>query len=199
MKIFFLKLVDSPRTDFIFFISSSFIKRFKEVEYTKKYIDTERIPFDESDPKECHRLIANYFQELVPREKEYYIHHFSIKKGPNYYGLIFGTNHSLGMEKFLRVCWQEDKYSGESSFNIDNDFQSDELFYDEEHTNKKEKIKEEIKKKVLSGEITDNKTGLKYALKNRCLPEVFVTTISELEKNKLIRCFPKIRNCSEIT
>jgi three-Cys-motif partner protein len=42
----FLKLVESPRTDFIFFISSSFIKRFRELDYTKRYIDTERIPFD---------------------------------------------------------------------------------------------------------------------------------------------------------
>jgi three-Cys-motif partner protein len=192
----FLKLVDSPRTDFIFFISSSFIKRFKKVEQTKKYIDTGKIPFDESDSKECHRLIADYFEQLIPQGKEYYIHHFSIKKGPNYYGLIFGTNHSLGMEKFLRVCWRADKYSGESSFNIDNDFQSNELFYDEEHTNKKERIKNEIKKKILSGEIANNKTGLKYALKKRCLPEVFVSTVSELEKNNLIRCYPKFNGQS---
>jgi hypothetical protein len=192
----FLKLVDSPRTDFIFFISSSFIKRFKEVEHTKKYIDTEKIPFDESDSKECHRLIADYFEQLVPRGKEYYIHHFSIKKGPNYYGLIFGTNHSLGMEKFLRVCWRHDKFSGESNFNIDNDEPVDSLFYTGETTNKKEKIKKEIKKSILSGKITDNKSGLKYALKKRCLPEVFVSTISELEKNKFIRCHPKFNGQS---
>jgi three-Cys-motif partner protein len=188
----FLRLVDSPRTDFIFFISSSFIKRFKEIEYTKKYIDTERIPFDESNPKECHRLIADYFQKLVPDEKEYYIHHFTIKKGPNYWGLIFGTNHTLGMEKFLRVCWKEDIYSGESNFNIDNDEPVDSLFFTGETTNKKEKIKDDIKKKILSGEITNNKDGLKYALKNRCLPEIFVSVILELEKNKLVKCFPKI-------
>jgi three-Cys-motif partner protein len=192
----FLKLVDSPRTDFIFFISSSFIKRFKEVGYTKRYIDTERIPFNESDPKECHRLIADYFQKLVPQKKEYYIHHFTIKKGSNYWGLIFGTNHSLGMEKFLRVCWKHDKFSGESNFNIDDDEPVDSLFYTGETTNKKERIKDDIKKKILSGEISDNRKGLKYALKNRCLPELFVTTVSELEKDKHIRCFPKLNKQS---
>ena len=36
----FLKLVDSPTTDFIFFISSSTIKRFKEHDVIKKYFDT---------------------------------------------------------------------------------------------------------------------------------------------------------------
>jgi three-Cys-motif partner protein len=192
----FLKLVDSPRTDFIFFISSSFIKRFKEVEYTRRYIDTERIPFDESDPKECHRLIADYFQRLIPEGKEYYVHHFTIKKGRNYWGLIFGTNHTLGMEKFLRVCWKEDIYSGESNFNKDNDIPSDWLFYTGETTNKKEKIKDIIKKKILSGEIADNRSGLKYALKNRCMPELYVSVIQELEKNKIIKCTPKINRQS---
>jgi hypothetical protein len=188
----FLKLVNSPHTDFIFFISSSFIKRFKEVEYTKKYIDTARIPFDESDPKECHRLIADYFEELVPQEKDYYIHHFSIRKVPNYYGLIFGTSHSLGMEKFLRVCWRQDKFSGESNFNIDNDEPVDSLFYTGETTNKKEKVKDEIKSKILLGEIVDNRSGLKYTLKRRCLPDLFVDVVTELEKAGLITCFPKL-------
>jgi three-Cys-motif partner protein len=192
----FLKMVDSPHTDFIFFISSSFIKRFKEVPYTKKYINTEKIPFNESDPKECHRLIADYFQELIPKGKEYYIHHFSIKKGPNYYGLIFGTNHTLGMEKFLKVCWKQDKFSGESDFNIDNDEPVDSLFYTGETTNKKERVKDDIKAKILSGEITDNRIGLRYALKNRCLPDVFVSTVTELEQKKLIKCLPKINRQS---
>jgi three-Cys-motif partner protein len=188
----FLKLVDSPHTDFIFFISSSFIKRFKEVGYTKKYFDTERIPFDESNPKECHRLIADYFEKLVPQGKEYYLHHFSIKKDHNYYGLIFGTNHTLGMEKFLRVCWKHDKFSGESDFNIDNDYPEDSLFFTRETTNKIEKVKNEIKNKILTGEITDNIRGLKFTLKKRCLPEVFVSVISDMEKNKQVKCFPKI-------
>jgi three-Cys-motif partner protein len=188
----FLKLVDSPRTDFIFFISSSFIKRFKEIDSTKKYIDTDRINFDESNPKECHRLIADYYQRLIPEGKEYYIHHFTIKKGANYWGLIFGTNHTLGMEKFLRVCWKYDNFSGESNFNIDNDEPFDSLFYTGETTNKKEKIKDDIKKKILSEEITDNRSGLKYALKNRCLPALFVDVATELEKAGLVTCFPKL-------
>ncbi|MDR2409200.1 MAG: three-Cys-motif partner protein TcmP [Bacteroidales bacterium] len=192
----FLKLVNSPRTDFIFFISSSFIKRFKEIDSTKKYIDTDRINFDESDPKECHRLIADYYQKLIPKSKEYYIHHFTIKKGPNYWGLIFGTNHTLGMEKFLRVCWKVDIYSGESNFNKDNDIPIDSLFYTGETSNKKERVKVEIKNKIFSREIKKNIDGLKYALKNRCLPEIYVSVIQELEKNKMIKCSPKINRQS---
>jgi len=192
----FIKLVNSPHTDFIFFISSSFIKRFKEHEHTKKYIDTENIPFDESNVKECHRLIADYYQKLIPQEKEYYIHHFTIKKSSSYLGLIFGTNHSLGMEKFLKVCWKHDPYSGESNFNIDDDYPKGSLFYDEKTTNKKEKVKTVIKNKIISGEISDNINGIKFTLKNRCQPDVFISIVQEMEKSKLISCSPKMNRQS---
>ena len=47
------------------------------------------------------------------------------------------------MKKFLRVCWKEDVYSGESNFNKDNDIPVDWLFYTGETTNKKQRIKME--------------------------------------------------------
>lgn len=82
----FIKLTKAPKTDFIFFIASSFIDRFKQHPAVKKYFDTSQIEFDNVQPKERHRLIANYFKRLIDN-REYYIHHFTIKKGGNYYGL----------------------------------------------------------------------------------------------------------------
>jgi hypothetical protein len=186
----FLKLVEAPKTDFIFFISSSFIRRFKEHPAVQKYFDTERIPCDETKPRDCHRQIADYYQGLF-KGKNYYLHNFTIKNGANYWGLIFGTNHSLGMEKFLKVCWNKDRLSGEANFNINDDFPSGSLFYTEEGTNKKEKAREKIRSKIISEEIKDNIIGLQFTLKLRCLPEVFVDVIKELEKTKLILCTPK--------
>jgi three-Cys-motif partner protein len=182
----FKKLVNAPTTDFIFFISSSFIRRFKTHPATKQYFDTTKINFDDTKPKECHRLIAQYYREIVPQDKEYYLHHFTIRKGSNYWGLIFGTNHSLGMEKFLKICWKKDKRSGEASFNINDDYQMGTLFYNEQETVKKQAVELEIKAKILSKEISDNITGLKYALKRGCLPVLFTNVIKELEKNERI-------------
>ncbi|MCX6240120.1 MAG: three-Cys-motif partner protein TcmP, partial [Bacteroidia bacterium] len=110
----FKELVRSPKTDFIFFIASSFIDRFKEHQNTKKHIDTSKIDFDNCKPKERHKIIAKYFKGLIDNE-DYFLHHFTIKKGSNHYGLIFGSSHSLGMEKILKVCWKKDKNSGESN------------------------------------------------------------------------------------
>ena len=184
----FLKLINAPKTDFIFFISSSFIKRFNKHPYIKQYFDTNRIHFDEAQPKECHRLIAQYYRDIIPNNKEYYLHNFTIQKGTNYWGLIFGTNHTLGMEKFLKICWNKDKLSGESNCNINNDFQAGTLFYNEKETIKKQTVDLDIQNKILTGEILDNISGLKYALKNGCLPELFTSVVKRLElENKIVR------------
>ena len=177
----FTTLVNSPHTDFIFFITSSNISRFKNHEYVKKYIDTENIDFDSMDQKNCHRLIVNqFFKRLIPKDRKYYIHQFTIKKGANYYGLVFCTGHSLGMEKFLKVCWNHDKLSGESNCNIDNDFEEGELFYTEVNTNKLQKVKKLIKEKIFTGEITNNLQGMEFCLTHGCQPIVFVDVINTL-------------------
>lgn len=182
----FIKLVTSPLTDFIFFISSSFIKRFKNVGAVKAYIDTNKLDFSEKKPKECHRIIADYFRNLIPADKEYYIHHFTIQKGTNYYGLIFGTSHTLGMEKFVKVCWMEDKNSGESNCNIDNDFEKDSLFYDPTNTAKKLRIKDELLRLILSGKIKSNVEGLKWVLSCGCEPNLFIEAVNTLVAQKKV-------------
>lgn len=185
----FRKLISFPKTDFIFFISSSFVKRFKEHPNTTKYIDTSKISFEDKEPNEIHRAIADYFRDLIPTGKEYYLHHFSIRKKEkkgNYYGLIFGTNHTLGMEKFLKVCWRQDTFSGEANYNIDNNFEIDTLFYNPEKNIKKELIRKELEAQILSGDINDNIAGLKYAMNRGCEPKLFIDVVKKLEKNNQI-------------
>ncbi len=195
----FRQLISFPKTDFIFFISSSFIKRFSEHPNTTKYIDTSKIKFEDRKPNEIHRVIANYFRDLIPAEKEYYLHHFSIKKDEkkgNYYGLIFGSNHTLGMEKFLKVCWKYDKFSGEANYNIDNNFASNSLFGALNENIKKDTIKREIVKLILAGEIKDNIAGLKYTIRNGCEPKLFTEIVNELEQNKKIERIGEVNNSS---
>ncbi len=179
----FSKLVNYPKTDFIFFISSSTINRFKDFEAIQQYFDINKINFDESKPKECHRLIKEYFEGLIPTGKDFYLHSFTIKKGSNYYGLIFGTSHSLGMEKFLKVCWEEDKLSGDSNCNIDNDYEEGSLFYDETQTQKRVTVKQELRNNILNGTIQDNISGLKFALRCGCQPSIFVEVVNGLKKD----------------
>lgn len=192
----FEQLISFPKTDFIFFISSSFINRFKDHPYTKQHIDTSKIAFENKKPNEIHRTVADFFKSLIPKEKEYYLHHFSIKKGANYYGLIFGSNHTLGMEKFLKVCWNHDILSGEANYNIDNNWEANSLFSQLGENVKKDTVKKEIKELILSGEIKDNKTGLKYALIRSCEPKLFTEVVQSLINIKAIEIIGKFNKQS---
>ncbi|MCD7713992.1 MAG: three-Cys-motif partner protein TcmP [Prevotella sp.] len=182
----FLRLVESPKTDFIFFIASSFVRRFKQTLAVQKYFKEKNLNFDESKPKECHRVITEYFRNSIPKDRDYYIHSFTIKKGSNYYGLIFGTEHSLGMEKFVKVCWEEDPSAGESNCNINDDFPEGTLFRDDNKTEKKQLVFKEIRDGILNDKIRTNCEGLKYALKRGCLPKLYVDVVTELLSKQLI-------------
>jgi len=180
----FKQLVGFPKTDFIFFISTSNISRFKEQECVKKYFEIERIYFDEGKPMECHSIMADYFRRFAG--DDYYIHHFTIRKGSNYWGLIFGTGHSYGMEKFLKVCWRQDPNSGESNFNKNNDLDLNDLFYNPEHTIKKVEIKRAVETAIINCKICDNISGFEFVMKMGGEPKLFTDVVKQMEGDSRI-------------
>lgn len=114
----FKQLTSLEKTDFMFFISSSHIMRFKEMPEFKKYIHN--IEFTDKKPSDCHRVIYDYYKSML-KGKEYFLGQFSIKKNSNYYGIIFGSNNHLGMKKFLDAAWKIDPHTGETNHDIDRD------------------------------------------------------------------------------
>jgi three-Cys-motif partner protein len=119
----FSKLISLGRTDFLFFISSSFAKRFAEVPEFMEYLKVSRQEFESSKPYDCHRVILKYYKNLIPSSKEYYLAPFSIRKpnSGNIYGLVFGSNSLRGLEKFLDTAWSLDEHTGEANYDIDDD------------------------------------------------------------------------------
>ena len=117
----FSKLIGLKQTDFLFFISSSYIKRFSEVEEFSKYLKITRQDLEGKSYYHIHRAVLDYYRSKIPSDKVYFLAPFSIKKPSGIYGLIFGTNHTLGIEKFLHVCWKHDKLTGEANFDINNE------------------------------------------------------------------------------
>ncbi len=109
----FTKLVSSPNCDFLFFISSSILHRFKEHPAIKQKI------VSPNDYNHVHRAALEYYRSLLSPKKRYFLAPFSIKKGANIYGLIFGSAHPLGIDKFIQIAWQNDEVTGEADFNID--------------------------------------------------------------------------------
>jgi three-Cys-motif partner protein len=111
-------LATCKKTDVLFFISSSFIRRFIETPEIGSKFNLDTASVKNIDYNAIHRLICNHFRDEIKSE-EYFLAPFSLKKGPNIYGIIFGSSSLYGLEKFLQVCWKIDEQTGEANYNIE--------------------------------------------------------------------------------
>lgn len=193
----FKKLVSLNRTDFIFFISSSFADRFADMPEFKQYLNLSREDFDTGKPHQCHRVIFNYYKHLIPPGTQYYLAPFSIKKKNNIYGLIFGTNHKLGIEKFLNICWKINEQTGDANFDIDNekiDKIQPSLFVEFDVPNKLTLFKEELKSKISTKEICSNIEMYNFAFEMGCLPKHANDVVKEMVNDKILKKKPSLLN-----
>lgn len=118
----FQYLEDFKFTDFLFYISSSYFKRFGEEKYFKDYFpDLDITDMRTIDHTDSHRFILNYYKRKLPENSKTKLYPFTIKKGPNVNGLIFGSKHPRGINKFLHLAWKSNKLNGEANFDIDDD------------------------------------------------------------------------------
>lgn len=117
----FNKIINLKQTDFLFFISSSTIKRFTDHPNICQHIKLNEKDVEKTPYHKIHRLVLEYYKSLIPNNKDYYLGQFSLKKNAGLYGLIFGSGHVLGMEKFLNTSWNIDPERGEANFDIDED------------------------------------------------------------------------------
>lgn len=113
-------LLSCGRTDVMFFISSSFVRRFIDTPEirTKFSINPEEV--GNVEYKAIHRYLCAYYRSAL-RCPDAMLAPFSIKKGSNIYGIIFATRHRSGMDKFLSVCWKIDPSTGQSNYDMDDD------------------------------------------------------------------------------
>lgn len=117
----FERILEIKRTDFLFFISSSTVKRFPDHPAIEKYIKLNKEEVVKTPFHKIHRLILEFYKSLIPQGMEYYLAPFSIKKNSGLYGIIFGSHNVLGLEKFLNSAWKIDPERGTANFDIDND------------------------------------------------------------------------------
>jgi len=117
----FNTLLALKKTDFLFFISSSFFKRFNKEEEFVKHLDIKEDDLKQNPYNFIHRIILERYRSLIPENSRLKIYPFSIKKKANIYGIIFGSNHIRGVEKFLQIAWDKNKINGEANYDIDDD------------------------------------------------------------------------------
>lgn len=184
----FKKLISFKRTDFIFFISSSFVRRFNELPEFNSYLSISKDNFEDTKPFHSHKVVFEYYKSMV--DTNYMLAPFSIKKGINIYGLIFGSNHTLGIEKFLKVGWKINPHTGDANYNIDEEkiIEGQPSLFEEDNTIKKLGLLESVIRNLI---ISQNETSLhKVYLKTLefgCLPKHCNEVIRKLEKENKIQ------------
>lgn len=151
------------KTDFLFFITSSYISRFSEQKGIK-----ERFNLKKCDYYSVHRAVCDYYKSLLPAGSTFHLAPFSIrKKNGNIYGIIFGSHHLYGLEKFLKVCWDMDSVTGEANYDIDNDGSIREGQRDlfENNTIKKiDRFEDELFDFIRQGKLLSGISGRKFPL-----------------------------------
>lgn len=191
-KDIFNKLADLKRTDFLFFISSHFVKRFAELEEFKKYIQVSKSDFDSTKPYQCHRVVFEYFKNMIPANKELYLAPFSLQKenNGNVYGLVFGSHNLLGIEKFLKLAWTLDGIAGEANFNIDNailDGQTLDLFNSDTRAKKLQLFEQELRKLINEDKLTTLKEVYVHTLNYGCIPKHANNVLKKLKASGVIK------------
>jgi three-Cys-motif partner protein len=188
----FDQLITLERTDFLFFISSSYLKRFGESDEFKQHIDISKLKKYIADlPKytDIHRAVTEFYREMLPENKEYYLAPFSLKKNKNIYGLIFGSGHLSGILRFMQTVWNIDKETGDSNYDIDDDnlvstTKQYDLFNPDNKSRKVQQFQVELEEMILDGKLGSDLDVYKYSLNSGFLPtkhakEVLVRMIKD--------------------
>lgn len=186
----FRNIIALQRTDFIFFISSSFARRFIGNPEFQRYLKLTNQDFDNNKPHHCHRVMYNYYKSLVPTDKKFYLAPFSIKKNQNIYGLIFGTHHSLGIEKFLNVGWKINEHTGDANYDIDDEKinpSEPKLFAQFDTPTKIQLFERELRTKIELKELLTNHEIYEFAFESGVLPKHANKVIQELKNEGKIQ------------
>lgn len=186
----FLRIASLRTTDFMFFISSSFVHRFRKEKVIKNYFQLSDDGQGTIDYNYVHREIRDYYDTIISKNNiKCFLGQFSIKRGANIYGIIFCSRHLLGIDKFVRSCWKIDPLCGEANFDIDRDHidpSKPSLFPE---MNKPTKIKEfefYLERYILSGEITINREIYLFSILNGILPQYARDKLSQMKHDNLI-------------
>jgi three-Cys-motif partner protein len=165
----FRKLVSLPKTDLLFFVSSASINRFKKSPEIRKYVPIEDKDYDHLDGDNAHRILAMAYRRWLPIDLRYFLASYSIKKGPNVYGLVFGSPHPRGIEKFLNLSWSK---GGDATFDIDSDLvdaRQLSLFQETERRRKLRDYGVDLRMAIFSGTLRTNKEVFIFGLENGVL------------------------------
>ena len=184
---YFQELVSTSTVDFLYFVSSSYFFRFGERPEFLMNVQIDMQRAKENPYKFIHRSLLEQFREKIPSDSNVKLYPFSIKKGRNIYGIIFGASHPLAVEKFLTTAWKRNAMNGEANFDIDNDAAKAQLsLFDEKKPTKKEAFAILLRDKLLKKELVTNEDVYLFTLDQGHIPSHASDVLKQLKKEGLL-------------
>ncbi|MGI6393985.1 MAG: three-Cys-motif partner protein TcmP [bacterium] len=180
--VYLLELEKLARADFLYFVSSSYFKRFAKTDEFKQILEVDIANLKQVDNRDMHRWLLEQVKLKLPKNTELKLSPFSIKKNSNVYGIIFGAKNYAAVDKFLSIAWKQNGINGEANFDIDDDEPGKQMRIFGNNKTKLECFGENVKELVLNGKLTNNEMVLKYTYSCGHIPKHAADVIKELKK-----------------
>ncbi len=184
---YLLELEKTTRTDFLYFVSSSYFWRFGEKEEFKSHVILDMEEAKKNPYQFIHRSLITQLRTKLPLDSKLKLYPFSLKKGANIHGIIFGASHPRAAEKFLSIAWKRNEINGEANFDIDEDHKKNQLnFFEPPQLKKIASFQQRLREKILSGSISNNFEAFNFALGEAYLGSHAAEELKKMKKEKLI-------------
>ena len=184
---YFQELVATSTVDFLYFVSSSYFFRFGERPEFLMNVQIDMQRAKDNPYKFIHRSLLEQLREKIPADSNMKLYPFSIKKGANIYGIIFGASHPLAVDKFLNVAWKRNSINGEANFDIDEDLtKSQLLLFEAKKPTKKECFAALLREKILKQELRTNNDVYLFTLDQGHIPSHAADELKQMKKEGLI-------------
>jgi three-Cys-motif partner protein len=174
-------------TDFLYFVSSSYFKWLGGTEEFKKVLEFDMAELEKEEYRNIHRLVLNKIKAKLPAKSKLKLFPFSIKKGTNIYGIVFGAKNYAAVDKFLNISWKRNSLNGEADFDIDEDKSKIQLdIFEGKKMTKIEKFQYDLESKILKCSSVTNKNVLIYTYECGHIPQHASELIKRMKsENKL--------------
>lgn len=184
---YFHELTTTSTVDFLYFVSSSYFYRFGERPEFKMNVQIDMQRAKENPYRYIHRSLLEQLREKIPSDSNMKLYPFSIKKGTNIYGIIFGASHPLAVDKFLNVVWRRNSINGEANFDIDEDITKAQLsLFEEKKPTKKEAFSALLREIILKGELRTNEDVYLFTLDHGHIPSHASDVLKQLKKDGFV-------------
>lgn len=180
---YLMELEKCNQTDFLYFVSSTHLARFWKTNEFKSHLNIDMEAAKKEGFKKIHRNLTEELRKNLPVDTKLKLYPFSLKKGPNIHGLIFGASHPLAVDKFLTIAWKYNGENGDANFDIDEeaDNQQGDLWGGMRLT-KVESFQKEVEGHVMSQRICNNVELLDFTYSAGHIPSHAAEVLKRLKK-----------------